>query len=91
LDSSGFCNDELNLAIQAVSRETFDERFEELAKKVVAFVQKEGHCRIPQNYEEEASLGNWVKSEKKKGTLDKKKRSFLWQVKGRHDRKAGTK
>ena len=70
-----FATTSINLAIQSQERRlTRDSK--KWQKKVLSFVQKEGHCRIPQNYEEDASLGNWVKnrrSEKKKGTLDKKK------------------
>lgn len=79
-----------------VSTKAFDENFEEMVKKVSSFAQQQGHCRIPQNYEKDPALGNWVKnrrSEKKKGTLDKNKEErlsqigFVWEVKGRRGRK----
>jgi hypothetical protein len=71
-----------------------------MAKKVVAFVQNEGHCRIPQNYEEDPSLvigGKTDEAKKERDARQKEKGGFmnqigfLWEVKGRHDRKAGTK
>lgn len=74
-----------------VSTKAFDEKFDEMEKKVISFAQKEGHCRIPQNYKEDPALGSWVKnrrSERKRGTLDKKKEDrlskigFVWEVTG---------
>ena len=57
-----------------VSTDTSDESFGRMLEKVKAFVERNGHCRIPQHYKEDPALGVWVKNrrmEKRKGTLRK--------------------
>lgn len=61
----------------AVSTEAFDDSLNIMLLKVVAFRDREGHCRIPQRYEKDPELGVWVKnrrSEKGKGTLIKREK-----------------
>ena len=80
LDSRGQLNAKANLASQSIQN-TFS--------KVVAFVEREGHCRIPVHYKEDPKLGNWVvarRKEKRKGLLRKDRImqlhnvGFVWDV-----------
>jgi hypothetical protein len=67
----------------AVSTEDFDESFNIMLKRVVAFVERKGHCRNPQHYKEDPELGHWVKnrrSEKSRGTLLKEREERLNDV-----------
>lgn len=36
--------------------------FDEMFNKLVAFCKDKGHCRVPQNYEEDKQLASWVKN-----------------------------
>lgn len=73
-----------------VSRETHDANFDDMVKRVVEYVEKEGHGWIPQRYEKDKQLANWAKnrrSEWKRGTMrqqqvdDLNKAGFVWQAK----------
>lgn len=73
-----------------------DDRFDEMIDKVRQFRDKEGHCRIPQDYEKDPVLGRWVKnrrSEQARGCLSKERKhrldeiGFEWEVKSESESK----
>lgn len=73
-----------------VSKEFVDLNFNEMLRRVVDYVEREGHGWIPQRYEGDRQLGVWAKnrrSEWKRGTLseerveDLNKAGFVWEAK----------
>jgi hypothetical protein len=58
----------------AVSTQAFDERFDRMLLEVVAFKERECHCRIPQHYEKDPKLGVWAKNRRSEKERDYRKK-----------------
>jgi hypothetical protein len=62
---------------------TSEESFECMLERLKRFKKEEGHCCVPQQYDKDKALGNWVKnrrSDNAKGILSEKRKAMLTEI-----------
>jgi hypothetical protein len=89
--------DEIGFAWKATSaagnynKKKHDEYWHQQYEKLVEFKRKNGNCHVPQGYEKDVSLGNWVKTQRQIHSrnnlqLDRKELldeiGFAWKFRG---------